>query len=831
MYPNKLYHFVKNILFHSKSFDKTRLILRQNAQQQTFAMYLLNNRNGFLLDDSSGQYFQLMSHHISFYEYCDDDVPHLSQYHYTAIFENISDKKKHQLHVYLNDYDQVTTAPVFSVQGDNEQYLPQEKSEIFSGILYNFAINYCAIFMLSVRQEFNAHVAKLEQEYQQLEQSMVELSNDLIANRDQYLIQLQQCKQCLTQLTIYVEDEYYYHVARLFERYVVPSTMTEVSPHSVIDSKNSGEVAEITNENQDTTKTVSVIKPMEDVKEDYLRITKSIRALPVEFFEESIKIITSLKDIAKHDDATLSSENVNQIRLCYLASIKPLLSNAEKYFKSPVQTSDINKIKLLYNDKLNVMTQLYELGQDLTFTTENKILAYSESNICHFEKMLKKIREIGKYLLMSVLLLKEDVLLEVLKDAEIAKLLVSLIGKMPLPENMIKMALIKGNDILLNFLLDNSRFAINTYLINQDNTPVLFCFYHHNEKLSLVKCLSVLIKNGATLMVNAADGLPVAYHILDTVDHPLTNALVENSGRTLRNAKFYKVLINQLKQFIKNKELEQNPLDENKKIKLLQFIDRCQQDIEFVSNNQLLPKRFITQKHLSSMAKISSQLNISTHIRVMLKEDPEIKAIFKRVTELTKEYLSNAPAEQKKQAFQQGSKELVKNIDEIVEETDYKDFNECKSNILKHYNDEIKRLQLYIELNEVKSVILSVNISLKNRKKAKQREIAILKELKEPDRDMQANEQVGGTTIFYRNRKKLAKCDEEMSQVMKDFKQTEDLLEQSDMPDQNKTDLQSANRLNWASRLSEIMDKKMQLMGCPPVKNDKLLPPSSTRKP
>lgn len=819
MYTNKLYYFIKNILFYSKEFDKTKLIFRQNINQQIYAMYLLNNRHSILENESSAQSFCLLSHHISFYEYNDKNTAHLSQYHYTAIFESLTDKKKYQVHVYFNEWDQLTTSPIFSVQNDQEQYLPQEINTIFSGLIYEFAVNHCAEFMRAIRQEFNQHLTKLEQEYNQIELSLAEISKDLIANKDQYLIQLEHCKKCLNTIVTYHDNPYYRDVARLLNRYILPDS----KPQLVTTLNEHKEENDITADDQDKSIKIPVIKPLQNVIQDLRRIIKSIDELPMDSFSDSKNIINSLREMINLEDASLSTEQLNQIRLNYLSVANQLITEAAKYFKSSTKSNDINEIIQSSHNKLNMLSQLYVLIQDLILTTDNKRLSYSDENIGYLQTKLKRTHDIGRNLLMTILLNKESLLEEMLQHTQVVKLLDSLIEKIPVPETLIKLAILKGNAVLLDFLLNHYPFAINTYLMNEDDTPVLFCFYNHSEKLSLVKCLSVLIKHHASLMITARDGLPVAYHILDTVDHPLTAALIENTNSTLGHANFYKILIGQLNQFIKSREMENKPIDTNKKNQILKFIDHCGRDSEFVNANLLPPNKYLNQKILSSTAKISAKL--STSIKEAIKADPEVQAISKTVSDLLKEYLKQTSTEQKRHALTHGSKELTKNVDDILEESNFTDFNEYKSHVIQYYNAEIKWLTLMIELNNIKSIILSTNVNNKQRKKAQSREKEIIKELKKLDNDSRPNKKEDDLTHFFRNRGKLAQYDKEMDQCLKDFEASDTQSNTSEQEQNTHNDKISET----LKRMTEIMDKKIAILD-PHGKVDKSLTPAFKRK-
>lgn len=122
-------------------------------------------------------------------------------------------------------------------------------------------------------------------------------------------------------------------------------------------------------------------------------------------------------------------------------------------------------------------------------------------------------------------------------------------------EKLIAIALNKGNAEMLSFLLTHSQYAINTSIIIDNLTPVIFCF-KHDDAASKARCLSVLIKHKASIMIKVNNGLPLAYYLLNAPSPALKQALIDNTELTIGYPPFYKALIYHLRDFLANNDVD-----------------------------------------------------------------------------------------------------------------------------------------------------------------------------------------------------------------------------------------------------------------------------------
>ncbi len=101
----------------------------------------------------------------------------------------------------------------------------------------------------------------------------------------------------------------------------------------------------------------------------------------------------------------------------------------------------------------------------------------------------------------------------------------------------VEQAFLDNNDSLLDILCQTKQLPIDY------PSAVLHC-YKKGE--SGYRCLAVLLRNGASLLVPSDDALPIAHHILSEQSHPF-NAILRTSPelrkQTIENPDFYKKLI------------------------------------------------------------------------------------------------------------------------------------------------------------------------------------------------------------------------------------------------------------------------------------------------
>lgn len=160
-----------------------------------------------------------------------------------------------------------------------------------------------------------------------------------------------------------------------------------------------------------------------------------------------------------------------------------------------------------------------------------------------------------------------------------------------LNSKLLSMALDAGDCELLDFILTYKKFYINALSFEIDDgfypSAVHFCYQIDDE--SMISCLSVLIKHGASVFVKDEQGLPIAYRILSEPNHPLQKAFEENKELTLKSASFYQKLIKSLQSCLNLKNL-----GETEKQKLATAIELYKQELKNINSATQLPRSQLT---------------------------------------------------------------------------------------------------------------------------------------------------------------------------------------------------------------------------------------------
>ncbi|HVY53777.1 MAG TPA: hypothetical protein VHA13_04595, partial [Gammaproteobacteria bacterium] len=214
----------------------------------------------------------------------------------------------------------------------------------------------------------------------------------------------------------------------------------------------------------------------------------------------------------------------------------------------------------------------------------------------------------------------------------------------------IKLALVKGNDKLLEFLLQNGSFPINTFIVNSNLNPILYCIENDKPESPKAGCLSVLIKHGASLQVKDSQGLPAAHRIIESPS--LSPTLNEHAELTIINPRFYTTLIQDLQNY-----LTQENITELTKARIEKFID-----IYSKTNNHLSTVVDKSQ-HASLVKEVSSLLR--TKITALFKyfsqfNDTDIINAYAAYQEIATLYSDQLSAQEKRRAGLE-LKEFLKN--------------------------------------------------------------------------------------------------------------------------------------------------------------------------
>jgi hypothetical protein len=270
----------------------------------------------------------------------------------------------------------------------------------------------------------------------------------------------------------------------------------------------------------------------------FTRIQRSLREIRVD--TSSTAIETHLREKEQNIENTCHSIKK---QLFSPHSKKPLHSIIQRTVK--LQNIFLSlPVEATHEEQLKNFLAFLNSTQDALIATEDNNYHATLDDLKNLQTLMTKINHHAKNLLTRLLLRNRFDLAESLKY-----FLKFVCYK------LVTLSLTTGNAKLLDFLLSNSHFAINTFLVFENLSPVLFCYLKHSQAAPKTECLSILIKHNASIMSKTADGFSVAHHILSATDHPLKKALTDNSNKTLRNPQLFKGLIYEIKNYSNQHEV------------------------------------------------------------------------------------------------------------------------------------------------------------------------------------------------------------------------------------------------------------------------------------
>ncbi|MBA2652872.1 MAG: hypothetical protein H0U73_11470 [Tatlockia sp.] len=630
---NTLYRFINEELNQSQGAATAKIELKNfsyktDKSKNNYLMYELNLNKSNTFITSQGTRYQLISHHISFYEMEDDKNPYLSQYHYTAYFSDM-ENTHYELHVYLNQNDQLTCKPVFSLKENGQPSETNQESESFMQSLLDYAINETLVLIKPLRQLEQKKRASFVELYNQYESKLSILSLDLKTNKNQYIKLLIETINVLKELVHYTDNPYFESLIKLYQR-----TKDEIK--------------------------VAYIADYEELE---LSEKKTIQVLSVDAPDKTKKTVAK-KSLQSFVDRAKTARDL------FFADKKLGVKSANKdlinsFLKFHHHTHDI----LLLADDYN-----YQIGlSDLQKTQEMALECTKEGHS-----------------LLELMLIK--------KDYASAKNLVPYLSFVQ--EKMINMALVVDNGPLLDFLLTHGDIAINSFTISKEIklkvaaeslTPLLYCF---NE--IKIQCLPVLLKHGASPMVLAADGLPLAHHILSVVTHPLREAF----NKAFTNAELVK-LYQSLIRFIEGNQ-QIADLNEEQCTQFSTAISYYERLISILKEVKSAISQQQSKNAQDQVNQLGSKIN-NKALFVSIMSDKELQKKFDTYSQLGKVYLQKLTVQEKRQELRESP--LFKSINQVMDHIDlsqFFDFDLVKSSITSLLNTCIKIVNCKIELIEVR---------------------------------------------------------------------------------------------------------------------------------
>lgn len=210
---NVLFHFIDLYLEDgSITFPHCDRFKKDTSQQGCHYYHFDLKHYSKCLRDETHQY-QLQDHHVSVYETESERNPFLSQYHYTAYFED-ENQRKYRAHVYFNDKHDTLIKPVFSIRLDDKEYTTID-SEKLNDDLVHLASRYAMPIIKLVRKQSDLKVKELEKRYKFLEAEASKLSLALPESAGAYTIKLKEINETLTELNPLVHHKTYEAIQKI----------------------------------------------------------------------------------------------------------------------------------------------------------------------------------------------------------------------------------------------------------------------------------------------------------------------------------------------------------------------------------------------------------------------------------------------------------------------------------------------------------------------------------------------------------------------------------------------------------------------------------------
>lgn len=519
MNPNELFNFIGMMNLNSKetkvNFSTCKKINKtKNTEEENYIRFDLKRGNMDAICDNESSY-SLQEHHISFYE-----ESRKGQYHYTAYFMD-KESKRYRLHVYFDEYDElIEKFPIeFSVYDDETANFKNIACDNLNEKFINLANNNTESIMLKLRESHVRAIEDLIDDYNSQEQESSLLSEKKNSKVD-YLKSLKSTKAILEKLLILREDPYYHKVKQLIEC------------------------------------SISYLEKSIELTPTKKKKKSSVRSEEKEGNSVTKKPVSSLN--------TPSSLQANQKK------IEPALDNRlEKEIDLLIQTFSTldkmsTKMKIVFLE--DTFSKFHQIV--LTINEDEKLLFLTKKTTTLYNRLYKA----GGELLCDLLTIKE------IEDRfDLASQLVSF--HEGLNVNLLGMALQAGEPELLDFILRHKKFPINALSFTFKDSPqsvpdvyrsaVHFCYKNDydymDEHKSMIECLSVLIKHGASTLVVDDSGLPIAHIILSTLNHPLQKAFENNMEQTLNSKQFRGKLIKLLNNYMEKNILVEAEIKSIKK--------------------------------------------------------------------------------------------------------------------------------------------------------------------------------------------------------------------------------------------------------------------------
>ncbi len=340
-------------------------------------------------------------------------------------------------------------------------------------------------------------------------------------------------------------------------------------------------------------------------------------------YQATLSLLERIKTILLSDNSPLQLPETSDDEIIAAPSISPILlpviptkSAAKPNAKSLIE--NVKKSQSVFNvEGINEFTNYYN--------SINEILALIDSNECIGSASdLRAIQKLNTDATKQGVSLLKEALRK--KDFDSAKKLSKFTPA--LPDLTTKAAIATNNAPLLRFLLTHGDIAINTFVVNDQLTPVAFCFQNSTEKSTKKEVFDVLLEFGANVMTEAKDGLPVAYHLIKVKGHPLSVSLAD----LLIQPNFWRILVTMLRSRVANHPELNDRITEYENLAKQKAADLPR--IASFNTKQIL-------QHEVTIAK-----TFTAEQKADLQDDPEVRRNKDQITMLSTQFVNMLDAKQ-----------------------------------------------------------------------------------------------------------------------------------------------------------------------------------------
>ncbi|WED44533.1 hypothetical protein [Legionella cardiaca] len=715
MSTNTLFNFID---LHILSLDLgaihcNKLELDKNKDGHLYYRCELNQSTKPVILKNGNEIYTLSEHHISIYQIEQRNNPSLSQYHYTAYFTD-SKGMVFRLHVYFNDNDELTMNTVFS-RKEQGSFIPVKTEDLESKFI-ELAVTSVKPVISALRKNHNNQISTLERRYIQLEKEAKALFGKKEKDTE-YLAKLNAICVTLKALIPLVRKSPYQQIYRFITR-------TKASMQARI-------IEETTT-------------PANEPPKQQTLVAASIPAA-----EEKAPLITEnhtfLSMVA--EEASLALDSPNAETSAKFNSEKKTPSERKTFAAKPQKPKKydraLKRLHLAFEQlQTSDTTAQAKNIENLLAQTYEFLLLFEEKETLSFEV----IQEIDN-LRRNIHLLGESLLVSLLFEKKF-----TLAAQLPsfhhlLTDKYLNLALQTRNHELLDFVLTHGDFNLNSQPVTLKvktavmqeitySSAITACISRDSGASPMVHCLSVLLKHGASLCVQGENGLPLAYTIMTTDNHPLQQALINNRNNTIDSVKFFKelrgALISYLKQgnanAIEYEAISREIENYDARIKIL-LCPELQ-----TTEGKKLQQRFdyFEEKHFGNLKR-------------QLKEDPEISFLSSQLEAVSKSLMTQSK-QPGTQLFLRKTAKAVNVLDQLLDELGIKfEFEDLKPVVIDALKGKILLHTKIRELQTVQAELHSHPVIRKPSRRQKENlrlEQVLLKEIKELQEKYEITHQV-----------------------------------------------------------------------------------------